>query len=145
MKLLNILSALFILFTISCCVNNKQKDDDQIKQTVKNYWKAVKNNEAQDYLNLIENNDEYNIAFTHDLYYLHKNYRKLDANKFLSREVKIQNTRNFGGNHKYVEYIFIKPNSIVEPLTVTLYFDKKIGYNKIYSVEILGNMPEWEN
>ncbi|MEI3791440.1 MULTISPECIES: hypothetical protein [unclassified Chryseobacterium] len=145
MKTIKLIFLLLILFNFSSCVNQKQKDDEQIKNVVSNFWQAVKQNDEKVYLGLIEDSEsEYKLAMLNQLHYLNRNYNKLNNQNFLLNKVQIKDTNESGTPQKVVEYEFIKANSTVEPLSVKLFFYKSVGYNKIFNVQILGNLPEWE-
>ncbi|CAM3049528.1 hypothetical protein DRF59_16320 [Chryseobacterium flavum] len=143
MKAIKYISLALILLSISCCVNKKQKDEDQIKTTIQNFWKSVQNNDEANYLKLVDGSEEYQFAMLNQLHYLNRNYSKI-RNVVESKEMQIKDTNELGESQKCVEYLFVKPNSTVEPLSVKLFFFRPVGYNKIFNVQILGNMPEWE-
>jgi hypothetical protein len=143
MKTIKYISLILILLSISCCVNQKKKDDEQIKTTVQNFWITVQNNDEENYLKLVDGSEEYRFAMLNQLHYLNRNYSKI-KNTIESKEIQIKDTNELGEPQKCVEYLFIKPNSTVEPLSVKLFFFKPAGYNKIFNVQTLGNMPEWE-
>ncbi|WP_263602426.1 hypothetical protein [Chryseobacterium sp. PET-29] len=143
MKAIKYISLALILLSISCCVNKKQKDEDQIKTTIQNFWKSVQNNDEANYLKLVDGSEEYQFAMLNQLHYLNRNYSKI-KNIVESKEMQIKDTNELGESQKCVEYLFVKPNSTVEPLSVKLFFFRPVGYNKIFNVQILGNMPEWE-
>jgi hypothetical protein len=126
-------------------VNQKQEEDEQIKNVVSNFWKAVKENDEKVYLSLIEDSEsEYRLALLNHLHYLNRNYSKLNYQNALLNKIEIKETNESGTAQKVVKYEFIKQNSTTEPLSVKLFFYKPIGYNKIFNVQILGNLPEWE-
>jgi len=143
MKTIKYISILLILFSVSCCVNQKKKEEEQIKETVQKFWTAVQNNDEASYLSLVDGSDEYRLAMLNQLHYLNRNYN--DINKAIhSKDIQIKDTNELGSSQKCIEYLFIKPNSTVEPLSVKLFFYKSIGYNKIFNLQVLGNLPEWE-
>ncbi|ALR29410.1 MULTISPECIES: hypothetical protein [Chryseobacterium] len=145
MKIIKLFYVLVILFGFSNCIDQKQKDDEQIKNVVSNFWKAVKENDETAYLSLIEDSEsEYKLAMLNQLHYLNRNYNKLNHQNSLLNKVEIKETNESGTPQKVVGYEFIKQNSTVEPLSVRLFFYKSVGYNKIFNVQILGNLPEWE-
>ncbi|RRQ45504.1 hypothetical protein [Chryseobacterium sp. SC28] len=143
MKIFKYISILLILLSISCCVNQKEKDEEQINTTVQKFWITVQNNDEENYLKLIEGSEEYRFAMLYQLHYLNRNYSKIKAITE-SKEIQIKDTNELGGSQKCVEYLFVKPNSTTEPLSVRLFFLKSLGYNKIFNVQIIGNMPKWE-
>ncbi len=51
MKIIKYISLILMLLIISCCVNQKQKDEEQIKNTIREYWTAIKNNDLEGYKN----------------------------------------------------------------------------------------------
>ncbi|WP_426480692.1 hypothetical protein [Chryseobacterium sp. R2ACT005] len=145
MKTIKLIFLLSILFSSNCCVNQKQKEDEQIKNVISNFWKAVKENDEKVYLSLIEDSEsEYRLAMLNQLHYLNRNYNKLNYQNALLNKIEIKETNESGTLQKVVKYEFIKQNSTVEPLSVKLFFYKPIGYKKIFNVQILGNLPEWE-
>lgn len=143
MKAIKYILLALILLSISCCVNKKQKDEEQIKTTIQNFWKSVQNNDEESYLKLVDGSEEYRFAMLNQLHYLNRNYGKI-KNIVESKEIQIKDTNELGESQKCIEYLFVKPNSTVEPLSLKLFFFRPIGYNKIFNVQILGNMPEWE-
>jgi len=143
MKTTKYISILLILLSVSCCVNQKKKEEQQIKETVQKFWTAVQNNNEENYLSLIEDSNEYKLAMLNQLRYLNRNFNKINST-IHSKEMQIKDTNELGGSKKCIQYLFIKPNSVIEPLSVKLFFDKSIGYNKIFNLQILGNLPEWE-
>ncbi|ROI11146.1 hypothetical protein [Epilithonimonas hominis] len=143
MKTIKYISILLILFSVSCCVNHKKKEEEQIKETVQKFWTAVQNNDEARFLSLVDGGEEYRLAMLNQLHYLNRNYS--DINKTIhSKDIQIKDTNELGSSQKCVEYLFVKPNSTVEPLSVKLFFYKSIGYNKIFNLQMLGNLPEWE-
>ena len=143
MRTIKYLSILIMLFSISCCVNQKKKEEEQIKETVQKFWIIIQNNDEENYLKLIEDSEDYRLAMLNQLHYLNRNYSKIKK-VVESEKVQIKDTNELGGSQKCIEYLFIKPDSQTEPLSVKLFFFKPVGYNKIFNVQILGNMPEWE-
>lgn len=143
MKTFKYISILLILLSISCCVNQKKKDDEQIKETVQKFWTIVQNNDEESYLKLIDNSEEYRVAMLYQLHYLNRNYNKIKGSTE-SKEIQIKDTNELGGSQKCIEYLFVKPNSTTEPLNMKLFFFKPVGYDKIFNVQIIGNMPKWE-
>ncbi|MCU7615498.1 hypothetical protein N0B16_13755 [Chryseobacterium sp. GMJ5] len=135
MKAIKCISIVLILLSISCCVNQKQKDEEQIKATVQNFWITVQNDDEENYLKLVDGSEEYRLAMLNQLHYLNRNYNKIKSN-IESKETKIVNTNELGESKKCVEYLFIKSNSTVEPLSVKLFFYKPVGYNRIFNVQI---------
>lgn len=81
MKAIKLLFVFLILLSVICCVNQKQKDEDQIKQTVKNYWKAIKNKDLKSYEQLMDDSekDEFDAVNSYDLEFLNRNYLKLNC------------------------------------------------------------------
>ena len=77
MKAIKYISLFFILLNISCCVNQKKKDEEQIKNTVKEYWQSVKSNNEENYLKLVDASDEYKFAMLNQLHHLNRNYSKI--------------------------------------------------------------------
>jgi len=149
MRLIKYISFIMILLSISCCVNQKQKDEEQIKNTVREYWKAVKNNDLRKYNDLFDDSENFSGAMQGDLYFLHKNYDKINPNDILLKNIIIKDTTvMFEQNkQKYVQYIIKKKNDtsyIKKPLIITLMFFKPIGYNKIFNLSPLKNHIGWD-
>ncbi len=63
MKTIKYISLILILLSISCCVNQKQKDEEEIKNTIREYWKAVKTNDLQKCNSLIYDNETFSELF----------------------------------------------------------------------------------
>ncbi|AZI41148.1 hypothetical protein [Epilithonimonas vandammei] len=144
----------FLLFfsisnIISCCTNQKNKDNEQIKNTVNQYFKAIKNNNSADYNNIVSDSQELPGATASDLFFLHKNYSKINPNNILLKNIKVKDTFNAGTQKKYVMFILKKPNykpfETNQDLKMYLMFWKNTGYDKIDQVFIIGNMPKWED
>ncbi|MDN4014001.1 hypothetical protein QX233_16130 [Chryseobacterium gambrini] len=148
MKTIKYISFILILLSISCCVNQKQKDEEQIKNTVREYWTAVKNNDLQSYNGLIYESENFPGVTAGDLYFLHKHYKALNIQEKLKDEIKIKDTIGLSPDikMKYVQYIFKKEDysNMKKPLTVTLIFYKPIGFNKISDPVILENHIGWD-
>ncbi|KFE98316.1 hypothetical protein IX39_12780 [Chryseobacterium formosense] len=144
MKVIKCILILLIFFSISCCVNQQKKDEEQIKETVVKYWKFVKEKDFESYLKLMGDFDNagFDAVYSYDLAFLNRNYRKLETNQTLSK-ITVKDTVVMGSNQKYVKYI-VYNHSSKPPLEITLFFYKQAGYDKIFNVQILGNMPEWE-
>ncbi|QWT86367.1 hypothetical protein KBP46_00325 [Chryseobacterium sp. PCH239] len=110
MKTIKYISLILILLSISCCVNQKQKDEKQIKATVQNFWKSVKNNDLQAYNGLIYESENFPGVTAGDLYFLHKHYKALNIQERLKGEIKIKDTIGLSPDikMKYVQYTFKK-------------------------------------
>jgi len=147
MKTLRYISILVILLSTSC-VNQKEKDEQQIKNTVREYWKAVKENDLQKCNSLIEDSETYFGGIQGQFYFLQKNYDKINPNDILLKNIKVKDTTATipSVKLKYVQY-FIKdqndPNNLKKPLIITYLFYKEIGYNKIFNASILQNHIGW--
>ncbi|MCT3759795.1 hypothetical protein HZQ19_13305 [Elizabethkingia anophelis] len=147
MKTTIIFSALIILFT--GCISQNQKDNDQIKETVTEYWKAVKENDLESYNRLIYNAANYPGVTSSELFFLSKHYNIIDSKKKLLSEIKIKDTIDNITNvkMKYVQYIYKKDNNsniLKKPLIITLMFYKPVGFDKIYYPVILQNHIGWD-
>ncbi|ASW73628.1 hypothetical protein IQ37_19325 [Chryseobacterium piperi] len=143
-----ILGILFLL-NISCCVNQKKKDEEQIKNTVKEYLKAVKENDLQKVYGLIDDSDTFFGGIQGEFYFLKKNYDKINPNNILLKNIKVKDTVvTFAQNkQKYVQYVIKKENDsnyLKKPLIITFMFYKPVGYNKIYNSVILQNHIGWD-
>ncbi|KFF23730.1 hypothetical protein [Chryseobacterium vrystaatense] len=143
------ITAVLILFLLVSCVSQDQKDKEQIEQTVSKYWNAVRDNDMKAYKNLFDESEDYSGAMQADLYFLHKNYAKINLNNVLLKDFKIKDTTViFAGNkQKYVQYVIAKkndPNNLTKDLVITLMFYKPIGFNKIYNLAPLKNHIGWE-
>ncbi|QPQ51287.1 hypothetical protein H3Z85_18545 [Chryseobacterium indologenes] len=106
MKIIKYISLILILLSISCCVNKKQKDEEQIKSTVQNFWITVQNNDETNYLKLVDGSEEYRFAMLNRLHYLNRNYSKIKRT-IESKGVQIKDTNELGESQKCVEYLFI--------------------------------------
>lgn len=141
--------AILILFLCIGCVSQDKKDKEQIKETVTKYWKTVKENDLEGYKSLFDENENFSGALQADLYFLHKNYEKINPNNILLKDYKIKDTTvMFAENkQKYVQYIIKSkndPNTLKEPLIITLMFYKPVGFNKIYNPSPLKNHIGWD-
>lgn len=144
MKVINYILGILFLLNINCCVNQKKKDEEQIKDTVTKYWKAVKENKVEECLNLFEDVENYKGGVQSDIYFLHKNYDKINPNDILLKNIRVKDTVvMFSQNkQKYVQYIIKKENDsncLKKPLIITFMFYKPVGYNKIFNRTILQN------
>jgi len=149
MKIFKYTSIVIILLSISCCVNQKKKDDEQIKNTIAEYWSAVKDNDLERYKSLFDENEDFAGGIQADLYFLHKNYDKINPNNSLLKDYKIKDTTvMFAENkQKYVQYTIKKENDttyLKKPLIITLMFYKPVGYNRIYNPSPLKNHIGWD-
>lgn len=137
------MTVLLLFFSIMGCADQKKKDEEQIRETVHKFWTAVQNNDEEGYLALIDNSKEYRLSMLDQLHYLNRNYHKIEK-EIQAQGVQIKDTNELGPSQKAVEYLFTKPHTAVEPLTVKLFFYQPIGYHTVLNIRILGNMPEWE-
>lgn len=142
---------IYLAITFSCigCVSQDQKDQEQIKKTVINYWSAVKNNNLQAYNSLIFNSENYPGVTSSELFFLNKHYNEINSKKDLLNNIKIKDTTDIIPNvkMKYVQYVYKKENNInnlKKPLIITLMFYKPNGLDKIYTPVILQNHIGWE-
>lgn len=143
------ISIILILLSISCCVNQNKKDEEQINDTVQKFWEKAKTNDFQGYKNLIADPDVFSGIMQVDLNFLHKNYDKINPNDLLQKNIKIKDTSIAGTNtqQKYVQYIIKEPNdsnNLKKPLIITLLFYKPVGYDKIFNRSILRNHIGWD-
>lgn len=148
MKTIKYISLILIALSISCCVNQKKKDEEQIKNTVAKYWSAVKDNDLERYKDLFDENENYAGAIQSDLYFLHKNYDKINPHDVLLKNYKIKDTTvMFAENkQKYVQFIVVTkndPNNLKKDLIITLMFYKPVGFDKIYNLSPLQNHIGW--
>ncbi|WP_431612015.1 hypothetical protein [Chryseobacterium sp. 'Rf worker isolate 10'] len=147
-KIFKLILILIILFSFNNCVNQKQKDEDQIKKTVKNYWKAVKENNLEEYKNLFEEKESFDGGIQGEFYFLHDNYEKINSNDILLKKIKIKDTVGLAPSIKlkYVQFIIEKKNdsnNLKKDLIITLTFYKPVGYNKIFNPSTLENHIGW--
>ena len=144
MNMIKYITVIFLFLALTGCTDQKKKDEEQIKETVQKFWTAVQNNDEEGYLSLIENSGgEYRLAMLDQLHYLNRNYSKINQ-KIKAQGIQIKDTNELGPSQKAVEYLFDKPGTTVEPLTVKLFFFQEQGYQTIFNIRILGNLPEWE-
>ncbi|MCJ7936145.1 MAG: hypothetical protein MUW56_21575 [Chryseobacterium sp.] len=145
----NLLLIPILLLTINCCNAPKNSDDAEIKETVTKYWKAIKDNDIETYKNLFDENEEFSGGIQADLFFLHKNYEKINPNNILLKNYKIKDTIVMFSNNKqkYVQYVVNNQGNngnIKKPLIITLMFYKPVGYNKIYNPSPLKNHIGWD-
>lgn len=130
-------------------MNQKQKDQEEIKQTVKNYFSAVKANDLEKCKFLIEDSENYSGVIQGEFNFLHKNYDEINPNDVLLRNILIKDTLVTFTNEKekYVQYIIKNdknPNNLKKPLIITFMFYKPVGYDKIFNRIILQNHIGWD-
>ncbi|UZU00038.1 hypothetical protein ODZ84_10920 [Chryseobacterium fluminis] len=137
-----LITVFLFLFLINC--TSQKRDEEQITETVQKFWSAVRDDNEEKYLSLIDNSEgDLKLAMLDQLHFLHRNYNKI--NKEIEKQgIQIKNTNELGPQ-KAVEYTFNKPATDVIPLSVQLFFFKPQGYQTIFNVRILGNLPAWEN
>lgn len=138
-----------IIFSFVSCTSQEQKDNKQIKETVAKYWKSVKDNNENEYSNLIFDSENYPGVISSQLYFLHEHYKLINTKDKLLKEIKIKDTVGLDPNVKlkYVQYIYRKENdtnNLKKPLIITLMFYKPIGLDKIYNPVILQNFIGWD-
>ncbi|CAA7391641.1 hypothetical protein [Chryseobacterium fistulae] len=141
-------SILSILLSFSCCVNQKKKDEEQIKETVQKFWEKAKINDFEGYRRLIADPGVFSGVMQVDLNFIHKNYDKINPNDILLKDIKVKDTSIAGPNmhQKYVQYVIKKENDtnyVKKPLIITLLFYKPGGYDKIFNRKILQNHIGW--
>lgn len=138
-----------IIFSCISCVSQDQKDNEQIKETVRKYWKAVKENNLQSYNSLIYDSENYPGITSSELFFLHKHYTLINSKEKFLDNIKIKDTTDIIPNikMKYVQYIYKKENdsnNLKKPLLITLIFYKPSGLDKIYTPVILQNHIGWD-
>ncbi|PTT36128.1 hypothetical protein DBR28_11425 [Chryseobacterium sp. HMWF028] len=149
MKKIKYIFVIPIVLSISCCVNHKQKDEEQIKDTVSKYWHSVKKNNVKECLSLFEDVENYSGVVQSDVFFLIKNYDKINPNDILLKNIKIKDTVvMFAENkQKYVQYIIKNENDttyLKKPLIITFMFYKPVGYSKIFNRAVLQNSSSWD-
>jgi len=149
MKTIKLIFISLIVFNISSCINQSQEDEVQIKKTVKQFWKAVENNDLEKCKNLIEDSETFDGIIQSDIYFLHKNYKKINPNNILLNNIKIKDTTGIVPSLKlkYVQYIIPTkddPDNVKKDLIITLMFNQTVGYNKIFNPTILENNIGWD-
>ncbi|PWN71059.1 hypothetical protein C1631_000060 [Chryseobacterium phosphatilyticum] len=144
-----ILYLVLLLFCISC-VSQDQKDKEQIKETVVEYWKSVKCNDLQSYNNLIYNSENYPGVTASELFFLNKHYNEINSKKHFLNNIIIKDTIDAfvpSVKMKYVQYTYKKENDttyLKKPLVITLMFYKPNGLNKISNPGVLENHIGWD-
>lgn len=130
---------------ILSCAPSKNWDNEQIKKTVTNYFNAIKENDTIGYKKIYALNDGGDY---YDFNFLKRNYSKINPNNILLKNIKVKDTFNMV-QKKYVVFTFKKlnpkPFEYNQDLKMYLLFWKQVGYDKIYEMYIIGNMPEWED
>ena len=144
----NITLIFILLASVLSCNISKNNDNEQIKKTVISYFNAIKKNDSIEYGKLIYHSNELPGDTSSDLFFLHNNYSKINPNNILLKNIKVKDTFNMV-EKKYVEFTFKKANpkpfEYNQDLKMYLLFWKEVGYDKIYEMYIIGNMPEWED
>lgn len=149
MKTIKYILGIIFLLNISCCVNQKKKNEEQIKETVTKYWKAVKENDLQTYNSLIYDSENYPGVTASELFFLNKHYNTINSKEKFLNNIKIKDTTDIipSVKMKYVQYTYNKENDInnlKKPLIITLMFYKQMGFDKIYYPVILQNHIGWD-
>lgn len=134
------------ILTIKSCGYSKNEDNLQIQKTTIAYFNAIEKNDTLMYKKVYKINDGGDAS---DLFFLNKNYQKINPNNILLKNIKVKDTFNAGVYKKYVMFTLKKPNhKASEPnqdLRLYLMFWKNTGFDKIDQVFIIGNMPKWED
>ena len=128
-------SSVFISF-----VNQQNKDEEQIRQTVNKFWDTIKRDDIEGYKELFYDNEIFLGSISADFYFLHNNYDEI-SKSIQGKNLKINENRK-----KYVQYIIKKDNdsnNLYKPLIITLMFYKPVGYDKIYNSSPLDNHIGW--
>lgn len=149
MKTIKYILGILFLLNISCCVNQKKKDEEQIKETVTKYWKAVKENDLKSYNSLIYDSENYPGVTASELFFLNKNYDVINSKENVLNNIRIKDTTDIipSVKMKYVQYTYKKKNdsnNLKKPLIITLMFYKQMGLDKIYYPVILQNHIGWD-
>jgi hypothetical protein len=111
---------------------------------VQKFWTAVRDNHEEEYMSLTDNsNGDLKLAILDQLHYINRNYKKI-SKKIDEQGIQIKNTNELGSSQKAVEYISDKPGTDIRPLSVKLFFFEPVGYQTIFKVRILGDLPIWE-
>ena len=141
----NLTFILLSLIVLVSCNISKNSDNEQIKNTVINYFNSIKKNDTLGYKKIYQLNDGGDF---YDFNFLKRNYSKINPNNILLKNIKVKDTFNMV-EKKYVMFTFKKANpkpfEYNQDLKMYLLFWKQVGYDKIYEMYIIGNMPEWED
>ena len=129
------------------CVNQQNKDEEQIRKTVNKFWDTIKRDDIEGYKELFYDNEIFLGSISADFYFLHNNYDEI-SKSIQGKKLKIKDTIVFlpENRKKYVQYIIKKDNdsnNLYKPLIITLMFYKPVGYDKIYNSSPLDNHIGW--
>ena len=133
-----------------CCKKQKENDDEQIKHTVRKFWKAVRENDLQTYNSLIYDSKSYDGVTASELFFLNKHYKEINSKKDFLHNIIIKDTTDVfmpSVKMKYVQYTYKKENdsnNLRKPLIITLMFYKPESFDKIYNPGILQNNVGWD-
>lgn len=141
--MLKYVTVLLLFLSLASCTDQTTKGNDEMKETVQKFWTAVQNNDEEGYLALISNSGEYRLSMLDQLHFLNRNYSKIEKS-IKEQGIQIKDSNELGPSQKAVEYTFTKSGTTVEPLTVKLFFFQPQGYQTIFTIRMLGNLPEWE-
>lgn len=145
----NIILLLSIISTVSCCTNQKNKDDTEIRTVVKKYFSTIENNDLNGFSKLISNSDKFPGGISSYLFFLNNNYSKINPDNILLKNIKIKDTFDIGEHQKYILFVLKKPKpkpfETNQDLRMYLFFRKAVGYDKISEIFIIGNIPDWED
>ena len=99
------------------CVNQQNKDEEQIRKTVNKFWDTIKRDDIEGYKELFYDNEIFLGSISADFYFLHNNYDEISKDN--------------------------DSNNLYKPLIITLMFYKPVGYDKIYNSSPLDNHIGW--
>lgn len=148
MQIVKLIFGFLVLFSINCCINQKEKDEEQIKKTVSQFWKTVKDNNLEEYKKLFDEGQTFDGGIQGEFYFLHNNYERINPKNILLKNIRIKDTIGLAPSVKlkYVHFIIEKkndPDNLKKDLIITLIFYKPVGYDKIYNPSTLENHIGW--
>lgn len=132
------------ILLISC--NTNSSANRKMKNTVISFLDGIEKRNTNQCRDLIHNGHEYYGSIRMQVYFLNKNYQKINSYVDLRKNINIQDTIYSGAKMKYVQY-YIKNHNLKKtqkPLVITFIFYNEVGYDKVFNSFFVENMLEWE-
>ena len=129
---------------ISC--NTQASKERKIRRTVTEFLDAVEKEKANQCTDLIKDGHNAYGSIHMQVHFLNKNYKKINSNVNLKKNIKVKDTIYVGAKMKYVQYRIKNnnPNYLQKPLIITFIFYDQTGYHKIFNSSFVENFLDWE-
>lgn len=135
---------IFFFLIFSSC-KKEEKQNETMKNVVKEYFSKVKKGEIIETPKLFWQNDIFSGAIQSEAFFINKHYEELKIDSFLNH-IKIKDTVSIipSQKQKYIQFTFMKSEDNL-PVIFTFIFDKMYGFEKIASPNVLQNQMYWNN